>query len=245
MHGILSKRLLTCIALIPDNDGMQESAIQAVLFDLDGTLVDTIEDIRMAINIALEAENLENLTIEMTKQVVGRGLRNALIDACTLRLRDFSPSRINELYELMMRYYRKHHSDRSKSYEGILALLKTLNERNLPIGVFSNKEDGLTKEIVTRMFPSIRFVWVRGMREDYPRKPDKSGVLRFIDNVGIEMQHLLFVGDSEVDYQTAVNAGCPHILVTWGFRPKEELLTLRNAHLVDSVDELEDAIYGL
>lgn len=224
---------------------MQDSATQAILFDLDGTLVDTIEDIRMAMNVALDAEKLEPLTTEMTKQVVGRGLRNALIAACTLRFRDVSQTRLNELYELMMGHYRMHYADKSRSYEGIPSLLKTLNDRNLPIGIFSNKEDGLTKAIVSKMFPSIQFVWVRGMRDDYPRKPDKSGVLRFIGKVGIEMQNLLYVGDSEVDYQTSVNAGCRHVLVTWGFRPKEELLTIPDAHLVDSVNELEDAIYGL
>ncbi|MBI9095601.1 MAG: HAD family hydrolase [Sphaerochaeta sp.] len=224
---------------------MQKKSLQAVLFDLDGTLVDTIEDIMDALNMALALEDLPPLDSKMTKQVVGRGLRNALIGAVELRGKEFSSEHIDQMYATMMEYYRKNHCVKSKPYEGILSLLEDLDRQNIILAVFSNKEDGLTKEVVRTLFPHIRFVWVRGMRSDFPRKPDRSGLEHFAKKEGLAIENLLYVGDSEVDYQTAVNAGCKHILVSWGFRPREDLARLSASNLVDSVEELQEAINDL
>ncbi len=228
-----------------DNGRMQKKPVQAVLFDLDGTLVDTIEDIADALNRALGVEGLSPLDVEMTKKVVGRGLRNALIGAVELRGKTFSSDHIDRMYDSMMEYYRKNHCVKSRPYEGIRPLLEDLDRRNIPLAVFSNKEDGLTKEVIRTLFPDIRFAWVRGMRSNFPRKPDTAGIKHFANKVGLPVESLLYVGDSEVDYQTAVNAGCQHILVSWGFRPKEELAQLGATRLVDSVEELQEAINDL
>jgi phosphoglycolate phosphatase len=224
---------------------MQGKNIQAVLFDLDGTLIDTIEDIIAALNAALSDEGLAPLTVEQGKTVVGRGLRNAILKALQLCGVSVSPPRLDSLYGVLTEYYRAHATDFCKPYEGIAPLLQSLNEKNLPIGVFSNKDDVLTKEIIAKVFPSVRFEWVRGMREDFPSKPDKAGLLKFCKKIGISVDSLLYVGDSEVDWQAAENAGCPHVLVTWGFRKKSELLNIEGVHLVDSVKELEEACNGL
>lgn len=224
---------------------MQKIPVQAVLFDLDGTLVDTIEDITDALNRALSLEDLPPLDIGMTKKVVGRGLRNALIGALQLCGKEFSSEHIDRMYASMMEHYRKNHCVKSKPYEGIVALLEDLDRRDIPLAVFSNKEDGLTKEVVRTLFPHIRFAWVRGMKDDFPRKPDRAGLEHFAKKVGLTVENLLYVGDSEVDYQTAVNAGCQHILVSWGFRQREDLARLSASTLVDSVKELQEAINDL
>lgn len=224
---------------------MQKIPVQAVLFDLDGTLVDTIEDITDALNRALSLEDLPPLDIGMTKKVVGRGLRNALIGALQLCGKEFSSEHIDRMYASMMEHYRKNHCVKSKPYEGIVALLEDLDRRGIPLAVFSNKEDGLTKEVVRTLFPHIRFAWVRGMKDDFPRKPDRAGLEHFAKKVGLTVENLLYVGDSEVDYQTAVNAGCKHILVSWGFRRREDLVQLDASKLVDSVEELQEAINDL
>lgn len=221
---------------------MQRKPVLAILFDLDGTLVDTIEDIADALNRALAMEGLEALDVEMTKRVVGRGLRNALIGAVLLRGVQFSEAKIDRMYAGMMEYYRSHHCIKSKPYEGITGLLERLDARHIPLAVFSNKEDGLTVDVVRTLFPQIGFAWVRGMRDGFPRKPDSAGVLYFSKKIGLPVENLLYVGDSEVDYQTAESSGCQHILVSWGFRPREELAALSASTLVDSVQELEEAI---
>ncbi|HAP56326.1 MAG TPA: HAD family hydrolase [Sphaerochaeta sp.] len=224
---------------------MQKPVVKAILFDLDGTLVDTIEDIRRSLAHALAGEGLPPPSANLTRQVVGRGLHNALKGALSWFDRTVGEDRFNQLYQEMLLYYREHYAVYSHPYEGVEQLLQHLLESGYTLGVYSNKEDGLTKRIAASLFPGIRFSWVRGMLEGFPGKPDRSGIDYFCRKTGLVVQNVLYIGDSEVDWQTALNAGCPHILVSWGFRPKEELLALQGAVVVDTIHELEDAIYGI
>lgn len=241
----MSKRLLTCTSEISDNGHMQALSSPAILFDLDGTLVDTVDDIAQALNKGLALEGLAPLDGQATKKVVGRGLRNALLGAIELQGKRVDESRFEHMYTTMMEHYQQNPCVKSTPYEGVIPLLDTLNQHGFTLGVLSNKEDSLTQEIVHTLFGPHRFVWVRGMRSDVPRKPDKAALVYFAQKEGFAVEQLLYVGDSEVDYQTAVNAECKHVLVTWGFRPREELALLEGSVLVDSVDELQEAIYDL
>ncbi len=228
-----------------DNGDMLKPLPKAILFDMDGTLIDTIEDIRSAFNATLSLESLPPLSATLTKQVVGRGLYNALKGALAYYNHPVDESRFAFLYQFMMDYYQAHYADKSHPYEGIFPFLERLESLGIPIGILSNKEDVLTQKIAKQILPQFSFASVRGMVEGSPRKPDRYAIDLFCAQQGVNVGELCYIGDSEVDYQTAQNAGCSHILVSWGFRPKEELQALTSAVVVDTIDELEDAIYGV
>ena len=224
---------------------MQKRGQQAILFDMDGTLIDTIEDIQNAINGALASQNISPITQDQTKKVVGKGLRNALKGALAFHLQDLDEHVFESTYQLMISLYHEHYADYSHPYEGIENLLKKMLADGYRLGILSNKEDALTQRIIKKVLPDIDFIWVSGMKVGEPRKPDKYGVRQFCKVVNLAPEDVMYIGDSEVDYHTAKNAGCPILLVSWGFREKEVLHTLSDAVIVDSVRELEDAIYAI
>ncbi len=212
---------------------------------MDGTLINTIGDIKSAFNSALALEHLNPCSVSLAKQVVGRGLRNALLGLLEYHKHPVSDERFSFLYNHMMEYYKTHYADFSHPYPGIEALLKKLSLESIPIGILSNKEDVLTQKIVKKVLPEYSFAMVRGMVPGFPRKPDRAAIDLFCTQYHLSSDQMWYVGDSEVDYQTAKNADCPHILVSWGFRPKKELEALPDSVVVDTVRALEDAIYGI
>jgi phosphoglycolate phosphatase len=228
-----------------DNGDMLKPLQKAILFDMDGTLIDTIEDIRSAFNVAFSLEGLPPFSVTLTKQVVGRGLYTALKSALSYYDHPVEEARFTFLYHSMMDHYQAHYADKSHPYEGILPLLDRLERSGITLGILSNKEDVLTQKIAQKLLPRYSFAFVRGLVEGFPRKPDRYAIDLFCSRQGVNVSELCYIGDSEVDYQTAQNAGCSHILVSWGFRPKEELQALPGSVVVDTVDELEDAIYGV
>lgn len=224
---------------------MQKPLAKAILFDMDGTLVNTLEDIRSALGFALDLIGFGPPSTETTKRVVGRGLRNALRGAIQEVGVTLDEQEHQRLYDAMMDSYRAHPSDRSSLYEGIHALLCKLHSDGVALGILSNKEDELTKRIVRDVLGDFSFVWVQGLLDSVPRKPDATAIHQFLTCQGLASEDILYIGDSEVDWQTACNVPCSHILVSWGFRPKEELQSLPGSMVVDTVHELEDAIYGI
>ncbi len=216
-----------------------------VIFDLDGTLVDTIADIRLAVESAVSDLGFGPLSDELVMTHVGRGLANTLRGVIASFAPVPSSEDIDRRVERLMDYYRQNPVVKSAPYDGITALLERLDQGGVALGVLSNKEDGLVKSIVATLFPTVEFVLVRGMRADIPRKPHPSTIGEFRDLFGTASHTLIYVGDSEVDWQTAKAASVPVILVSWGFRPREALQALDGVVLVDTVDELEEAINGV
>lgn len=218
---------------------------KAVLFDLDGTLVDTIGDIVTALNAALAEENVAPFGRVDGMSVIGRGLRNAILEALKLRGRSVTKERLEELYGILMACYRAHPADYSRPYPGVTDLLSRLEAEGIVYGVFSNKADELVQVIIRRLFPTLHFPFVLGMKDSLPRKPDPAGLVLFADQAGVSAESVIYVGDSEVDWQLAQQAKCRLLMVTWGFRQKKDLEKLEKVTLCDTMEELEASIHAI
>lgn len=214
--------------------------LKAILFDLDGTLLDTIADIDAALNRTLGT----SFTPEECKRFVGNGLMNALKTA--LEKAGRTDASAPELFARFVENYRQHPVEHTKPYPGIMELLGRMQRRGIGLGVYSNKEQDLAGEIVARCLPGVRFDMVVGMHGGYEPKPSSQAVVAFCDKVGCSMDELLYVGDSEVDYRTGLNAGVRTVILTWGMRPRAELEAsgIPKGILVDDMDGLERCIEG-
>ncbi len=215
----------------------------AVLFDLDGTLVDTIGDITYALNAALEAAGVPSVTYDTCKQFVGRGLRNALLNA--LQAAQVAPdeAQLDSLVEVMLKTYQKYPFQRAVVYPHIEALLDKSVASGLQLGVLSNKDDDLVQEIVQALFPKVPFISVQGASTTAPLKPDPTTALQFAQQAGCTVEEVLLVGDTEVDYYTAQEAGMPVAIATWGFRSRPELEAAGCKPLYDSVSHLAKEVF--
>ena len=194
-----------------------------VVFDLDGTLLDTLPDIRRAINYALSAYDIPPVSLEDTRKYVGRGLRNALIAAVNNSGAFIEDNDFSLMNELLVASYMKHPSDNTVPYDGIPELLKALTDNGIGVAIASNKKDEIVQKIVRNVLPSVHFDFVFGQCGAYPLKPDPEGILTEIGKLSLTKDDIIYVGDSEVDYETASNAGCDSFIVSYGFRTKEEL----------------------
>ncbi len=201
------------------------SHMKCVIFDLDGTLLDTMEDIRHAVNYALSAFEGSPISGDECRRYVGRGLRNALVRAVaadrSIHLQ--SDEELDFMYSLLMGYYRNHPAVYARPYDGIPELLEDLQRRGIRMGVLSNKRDELVKAIVSDKFPSIRFSAVIGQADGIPLKPDRRAFDHALSAIGADIRDVLYIGDSEVDAETADNASAARIIVSYGFRSDEEL----------------------
>lgn len=185
-----------------------------IVFDLDGTLLDTLEDLADAVNFALLELGLGERSLEEIRQFVGNGVRTLMERAVP---GGASNSRFEKAFALFQERYAAHSADKTRPYEGVLPLLRELKERGYAMAVVSNKGDAAVKELAPRYFGDLLDAAV-GEREDRPRKPAPDGVFAALKELGKGPERALFVGDSEVDAQTAMNAALPLVAVLWGFR---------------------------
>jgi phosphoglycolate phosphatase len=200
---------------------------QAVIFDLDGTLADTIDDIAAAVNRALARRGLPEHDRELYKLMVGNGFRQLIVRALPESLRS------NEAYLEATRAeaaadYAGRCLERTRAYPGVRELLSALTSKGLDLAVLSNKPDELTRKCVAGLFPSIHFAIVRGETEAFPRKPDPASALDACSRMGatpagVSPAEVLYLGDTGVDMQTAKAAGFTALGALWGFRSEEEL----------------------
>ena len=196
---------------------------KAVIFDLDGTLADTIASITYCGNLALSRFGLPSFGEEDYKHFVGDGaamlIRRALLAAGDERLEHF-----DEVYETYLEIFAKDCMYRVKPYEGICALLEELKRLSVRIAVLSNKPDRDSLRVVEALFGKGYFDFVQGQREDIPRKPDPAGVYRIMEAFVLPAGDFLYVGDSGVDMKTGRAAGIFTVGVLWGFRDRKELV---------------------
>jgi phosphoglycolate phosphatase len=210
---------------------------KCIIFDLDGTLANTLEDIAAAVNHALEARGFGALGLERYTKIVGDGLRNLTRNA-------LPPSARNEeTVEAARRdaldYYREHPADHAKLYPGIAELVAELQGRSrLKIAVLSNKPDPLTQMVVGKLFPPRAFDLVFGERPAFPLKPDPASTWDLITELDTSPRETLLVGDSEIDLATAAAAECNFLGVAWGFRGRQALQAAGANRIIDRPEEL-------
>ena len=209
-----------------------------VVFDLDGTLLDTLGDLRDSVNFALSKNNLPQRTTEEIKAFVGNGIR-LLIERSVPE--NTKLSLVDKCFEDFKAHYKANSANLTKAYDGINELLSILKSRGVKLAVVSNKADFAVKTLVEGYFPDV-FDCAVGEKEGVKRKPAPDTVFAVIDELNVNKNEVVYIGDSEVDIQTSKNADIPCISVTWGFRDKEVLAKLCPEYIVDSPEEILNLI---
>ncbi len=192
----------------------------AVIFDLDGTLLNTLGDLRAATNHVLEVRGLPPHSMEEIRQFIGNGIRLLI---CRAMPEGTPEAEIDAALDDFKAYYTAHIHDRTVPYDGIPQLLTALKKRGIQVAVLSNKIDSASQQLIEYFFPGKTDV-VFGEHVGVPRKPDPTSCRMVMQQLGVQPEQVLYVGDSGTDMQTAKNAGLYAVGVTWGFRSKEVLL---------------------
>ena len=211
-----------------------------VIFDLDGTLLDTIADLAESANYALKQLGYPTHDVETIRTFVGNGINKLLERA--LPPHEQTEENVMRMRSHFVPYYDVHNADLSSPYPGIVNLLEDLQAKGIQIAVASNKYQAATVKLVKQYFPSIDFVEILGQREGINVKPDPTIVFDILKKAKVSCEETLYVGDSGVDMQTAINAGVDAVGVTWGFRPRAELESFRPMGLIDKAKELLEFI---
>ena len=197
-----------------------KSTIQGFIFDLDGTLLDTAEDLRDSVNVAMELNSLPTFSVDDIKRMVGNGIKNLITQSLP---NDSDDQRIERVLQQFKTDYASRYMTKSHPYKGILATLNQLQAKHIKLSVVSNKMDDYTQTMIKHYFPQVNFIYVTGELEGVDRKPDPTLTLQAINAMDLAKEHILYVGDTRVDMQTAHNAGLKSVGVTWGFRSQKEL----------------------
>lgn len=209
---------------------------QLVIFDLDGTLLDTVADLANATNRALEQCGYPTHPVDAYYQFVGNGINKLFARA--LPADSSNEDNVLRIRSLFVPCYNEHNADCSCPYPGIMGLLEELQSRGVLIAVASNKYHEATVKLVRHFFSGISFSVILGQREGVPIKPAPDIVYDILRETGVSAEQALYVGDSGVDMQTALNAGVESVGVTWGFRSEEELNAHGAVHIVHSAEDI-------
>lgn len=204
----------------------------AIIFDLDGTLAYTLDDIAGSMNRILASHGYTELHVEDYRLLVGRGLDNLVKTALPEHARH--PEIVNTCLHQMINDYDKNCLVTTRLYEGINEVLHQLQISGVKMAVFSNKAEHLTIKIVKTLLQDINFISITGARPDLPRKPDPSGAWQICKLMNVSPGETVYVGDSDVDMITGIRAGMYPVGVAWGFRSREELLYNGAAVIVDN-----------
>ena len=205
------------------------------IFDLDGTLLDTLQDLAAAVNFALRKNGMEEHSIDDIRRFVGNGVRKLIERAVP----DGSKNpRIDEVFADFRSYYMQHSLDATKPYDGITEILQELKQRGCKMAVVSNKMMAATQELVAHFFPEIEVAIGENEAEGIRKKPAPDMVFEALHRLGAEAESAVYIGDSDVDIQTAKNAGVPCISVLWGFRNREFLLEHGAQHFIEKPSEI-------
>jgi len=215
---------------------------KAIIFDLDGTLADTLSDIAGSMNRVLKAHWFPLHGVTDYKLLVGRGLDNLVKQALPESARQ--PELVSKCLAEMMEDYKENCLVNTRLYHGIKEMLIELVKSDVKLAVFSNKDEPLTHKIVNHLLGDIPFLVVMGARSDFPKKPDPAGALSISKKMAVQPEEMIYMGDSDVDMITATRAGMHAVGVLWGFRTGEELLANGAKALLEKPSDLADQFFA-
>lgn len=211
-----------------------------ILFDLDGTLLNTIEDLAEAVNHVLEGRGFPLHTVSEYRRMVGHGIRNLICQALPSAL-EVDDTYVEVCVSDFKAYYSAHIDVHTRPYPGMVELLNGLFALGIKLAVASNKFQEGTEHLIKEFFPNVQFVAVFGNREGFPLKPAPEIVEAVLTLAGVSTEEAVMVGDSPTDMLTAANGGIDAIAVSWGYRTKEDLVGNK---VVDSVEQLREYLCG-
>lgn len=212
--------------------------IDTIIFDMDGTLLDTLEDLTDAVNAAMIACRFPFRTKEEIRSMVGNGVGRLIEEAAPAGC---GAEELEQCMKAFKDYYARHWQDKTAPYRGIKPLLEELKERGISLAVISNKYEKAVLQLCRDYFPGS-FDTARGEREGVPRKPAPDAVYAILEELGKGRENALYVGDSEVDMATAKNAGLTAVGVAWGFRDRQLLLEKGADRVIDEPAQLLELI---
>ncbi len=207
---------------------MSKKIYHTVIFDLDGTLLDTLDDLYASVNASLRKNGFPERTRKEVRSFLGNGLLR-LIELSVPEGTDVEKT--EQVCADFREHYLKHCEDRTRPFDGMMEVLEKLQEKGIRMAIVSNKPDAAVKELANKYFAEVLTTAI-GERKGVKRKPEPDSVLEAMRILGAEKESTLYVGDSEVDRETAKNAGVPCVLVTWGFREEELLRSLEPEFLI-------------
>lgn len=211
--------------------------MKACIFDLDGTLTNTLESMTYSVNLTLKEMGLSQITKDQCRMFVGNGAR-VLIEESLKVSGDPKASRIEEGMKIYGRIFDQNCTYHVTPYEGIPEMLKALKDRGIHLAVLSNKPDRQTVKVVKEIFGDNIFDYAQGQKDGIRRKPAPDGVWYLMEQMLVSKEECLYIGDSEVDAATGKNAGLKTIGVLWGFRDRKTLETAGADHLIERPEEL-------
>ncbi len=213
---------------------------QLIIFDLDGTLLNTIDDLAIAANHALQQMGFPTHPIEDYPFFVGNGVKRLLERVLPPEHQDEETvSRLRNHFAL---FYDSHLTVNTRPYDGINDLLDNLSRQNIKLAVASNKYHSAVTKIIRHYFPHIPWVAIEGQKDIYPPKPHPAIVHDILGKCPTPLAQTLYIGDSGVDMETAQNSGIESVGVTWGFRPEDELVQFNARHIVNHPRQILDII---
>ncbi len=208
--------------------------IRGIIFDLDGTLLDTIADLREAVNRTMREYGFPEFTDAEVKQKVGNG-NVKLIERC---LPEGEGYLLDEAVEKFYGHYADCFLDETRPYPGVFELLKKLDGKGIRLAVNTNKQYSYCEELIRKNFPGIHFELIIGSRENIPNKPDPYSANEILEKLALLKKEALYIGDSEVDMKTAKNAGLLSVWVSWGFRTYGQVRDLEPDYCIDLPEQL-------
>lgn len=206
--------------------------IRAVIFDLDGTLLYTLDDLKDSVNYALKQCNLKERTLDEIRTFVGNGIYKLIERAVGA-----NKEQLEKCFEVFKYHYNKNCNNTTKPYKNVIETLKKLKEKDIKLAILSNKADFAVKNLTNIYFKNLIDISM-GENKKYAKKPDSTACLYILEKFNVKKEEAIFVGDSEVDLQTAKNAGIRCLSASWGYKEKEFLAKSGANIIINSIEEI-------